>query len=311
MNEREHRAHLGETVQITEVYRIPAHCPADASEVAQARVGEILAAHTPEPTGKRRLGPRSNEAPTVDPDALRSAATGVLDCMTVLGDDEYAVPEISIKRLRSALQGTCSDKALTPALCDACGHELDRETQAATENARAHAAIGAGGGDEEGYVHPDVLASQSSEFQAEYAARESIKHVPKGGLRSMLEFAYTPDEEKSGPPHRRDVRAALRKRALVFLNSEDRENEVGHDHVAALTRLLEDVRDKALRSETARSHDFEDMLAWISDYAGSSPPDNHHPLWTDARVTENEASSLYDLLLSRPWATQTGSGGVP
>ena len=37
------------------------HRPADASEVAQARVDEILAAHTPEPTGKRHLEPRPAE----------------------------------------------------------------------------------------------------------------------------------------------------------------------------------------------------------------------------------------------------------
>jgi hypothetical protein len=36
-----------------------------------------------------------------------------------------------------------------------------------------HAAIGAGGGDDEGYMHPDVLASQSPELQAEYAQRAS------------------------------------------------------------------------------------------------------------------------------------------
>jgi len=36
-----------------------------------------------------------------------------------------------------------------------------------------HASIGAGGGDDEGYIHPDVLASQSPELQAEYAQRSS------------------------------------------------------------------------------------------------------------------------------------------
>lgn len=65
-------------------------------------------------------------------------------------------------------------------------------------------------------------------------------------------------EERPPKQHRRDVRAVLRAKALAFLNSEDREDEVGHDHVQALVRLLEDVRNEALRTD----YPLIDALRW-------------------------------------------------
>lgn len=43
------------------------------------------------------------------------------------------------------------------------------ETISFPETAFDHRSCGAGGGDEEGFVHPDVLATQTPEFRAEYA----------------------------------------------------------------------------------------------------------------------------------------------
>lgn len=44
-----------------------------------------------------------------------------------------------------------------------------------------HRAIGAGGGDDEGYIHPDVLAMQSPEVQAQHAPRPSDAKPECGG----------------------------------------------------------------------------------------------------------------------------------
>jgi hypothetical protein len=59
-----------------------------------------------------------------------------------------------------------------------------------------HAAIGAGGGDDEGYIHPDVLATQSPEFQQEHAARASVSCwscTTVGGV-------HAPDCQAQRPP---------------------------------------------------------------------------------------------------------------
>lgn len=47
----------------------------------------------------------------------------------------------------------------------------ERLKSAQRTNEASHASIGSGAGDDEGYIHPDVLASQSKEFQAEYELR--------------------------------------------------------------------------------------------------------------------------------------------
>lgn len=65
--------------------------------------------------------------------------------------------------------------------------------------APAHSNIGAGGGDEEGYVHSDVLASQSPKFQAEYAQRinncEICCQVRAGKLTACLIHDFDDTEQ--------------------------------------------------------------------------------------------------------------------
>jgi hypothetical protein len=56
---------------------------------------------------------------------------------------------------------------------------------------------------------------------------------------------------KTSAEVRRRVCTDLRARALAFLNSEDREDEVGGDHVQAMTSMLESVWDDAFEVELA------------------------------------------------------------
>lgn len=60
----------------------------------------------------------------------------------------------------------------------------DRVSLAAT----GHAGVGAGGGDDEGYIHPDVLAQQSPEFQAEHAARQRTSEARNHRPETVAEF---------------------------------------------------------------------------------------------------------------------------
>ncbi len=66
--------------------------------------------------------------------------------------------------------GSCPD---FPEPCEKCGEALCECSVLCHEQSKLfdHRAIGSGGGDEEGYIHPDVLASQSKEFQDAYAQR--------------------------------------------------------------------------------------------------------------------------------------------
>lgn len=65
---------------------------------------------------------------------------------------------------------------------------LDLTAQSAIHemNLRNHANIGAGSGDEEGYVHPDVLATQSKEFQEQYAARNDTQKSDEATVKACI-----------------------------------------------------------------------------------------------------------------------------
>lgn len=69
----------------------------------------------------------------------------------------------------------CYDDGVGPRIGPNCTNECHGTTgkpcKCSPKLETSHASIGAGGGDEDGYVHPDVLAEQSPEFQAEYKQR--------------------------------------------------------------------------------------------------------------------------------------------